>query len=72
MVEYKDEGCQFYPSCLQCPYPDCIVDGVPSLLIATKRVEARELAEKGLSDAEIAQRLNVSKKTIQRYLVKIS
>ena len=20
---YKDDGCKFYPSCLQCPFPKC-------------------------------------------------
>ena len=23
---YKDEGCEYAPSCLECPYPQCLYD----------------------------------------------
>ena len=69
---YKDNGCALFPNCLECPFPKCIADSIPSLLIATKRAEARELAKRGMSKAEIAQRLSVSERTVRRYLAKIS
>ena len=67
-----DDGCQLYPKCLECPYPDCLMDRIPSLLVANRVVEAMELARQGLSKAEIAQRLGVAGRTIYRYLDKVS
>ena len=65
-------GCRLYPDCFSCPYPDCITDRIPSLLKATKALEVRELAEKGVSMAELAKRFEVSTRTIRNYLAKIS
>ena len=67
-----DSGCEFWNDCFTCPYPDCIADKIPSLLIAAKRVEARELAEQGLSNVEIARKLGISERTVRDYLAKIS
>ena len=64
-------GCQFWHDCFTCPYPDCLADTIPSLLIAAKRAEARELAEQGMSKAEIAQKLSISERTVKRYLDKV-
>ena len=69
---YKDNGCALFPCCLECPFPDCIADNIPSLLTAAKRAEARELAEQGMSKAEIAQKLGIAERTVRYYLAKIS
>jgi len=61
-------GCRLWNDCESCPFPDCIADNVPSLLAATKRAEARELAEQGLAMSEISRRLGVSKRQVRRYL----
>ena len=65
---YEDTGCALYPRCLECPFPDCIADSIPSLLIYAKRAEARELAEQGMSKIEIARKLGVAERTVKRYL----
>ena len=69
---YEDTGCALYSKCLECPFPDCIADKIPSLLITIKKAEARELAEQGLSKVEIARKLGVSEKTVKRYLDRTS
>ena len=43
MVNSLKDGCRFFPTCSQCPFPDCIADNIPSLLTAAKRAEAREM-----------------------------
>jgi len=63
-------GCQLWNDCFSCPYPDCIANHIPSLLIATKRKEAQELARQGNSVNKIADTLGVSIYTIKRYLSK--
>ena len=65
-------GCQFYHDCFSCPFPECLVDRIPSVLVSIKRAEARELAEQGMSKAQIAQRLGVAERTVRYYLAKIS
>ena len=61
-------GCQFYHDCFSCPFPECLVDRIPSVLVSIKRAEARELAEQGMPKAQIARRLGVSRMTIYKYL----
>ena len=65
---YEDTGCALSPKCLECPFPDCIADNIPSLLIHAKRAEAWELAERGMSKIEIARKLGVAERTVKRYL----
>ena len=63
-----NSGCEFYHDCESCPFPDCIADNIPSLLVAAKRAEARELAGQGMARLKIAERLGVSKRQVERYL----
>ena len=63
-----DSGCKFYHDCESCPFPDCLVDNIPSLLVATRRAEARELAKEGMPKAQIAKKLGVSRMQVYRYL----
>ena len=69
---YKDTGCQFYPKCLECPFPDCLLDQVSVTITQGKRVEARELARRGVNKVEIAKRLRVTERTVRNYLEKVS
>jgi len=63
-----DSGCEFYHDCETCPFPDCIADNIPSLLVAAKRAEARGMARQRMSTLEIAERLKLSKRQVERYL----
>jgi len=65
---YRDTGCRFFPKCLECPFPVCLLDNLDSFQSKIRKAEARELAEQGLSQTEIASRLNVSVSQVSRYL----
>jgi len=67
---YADTGCALFPKCLECPFPDCIADSLPSLLKKGKRLEAMRMIEQGMSRDKIAEVLGVSKSQISRYLHK--
>lgn len=68
--EYKDEGCDLFPSCLHCPLPKCRYD-------EQRRQAAKELRNKemlrlhemeGLKIEELAERFRVSKRTVYRII----
>lgn len=70
-IHWRDEGCEFFPSCLNCPLERCIEeepDGRRRLkkLARIRRVESLKAA--GKSPAEIAGIIGVSTRTIQRAL----
>ena len=65
---YQSGGCTFYPDCLNCPFPECLIDAYPSVLSELRKVEARELARQGKSVGEIAQIMEMSGRQIIRYL----
>jgi len=67
---YQATGCYLCPSCLECPFPDCILDKIDSILLELRKIEARELARQGNSVNKIADTLGVSIYTIKRYLSK--
>ena len=69
-LEYKDEGCDLFPSCLHCPLPKCRYD-------EARRQTAKELRNKamlrlheieGLNIEELAERFGVSKRTVYRII----
>ena len=51
---YKDTGCKLYPKCLECPFPDCIADRLPSLLKEGKRIEAIQMMAKEMAATRIS------------------
>ena len=67
-VRYRDEGCDLFPSCLNCPLPHCRYDG------AERRQVAKELRNEvvvrlhneGNTIRELAGRYRVSARTIYR------
>jgi len=71
-LDYRDDGCDLFPSCLSCPLPRCRYDvpgGVRALLNRERDHQIRILREDaGLSVDEIADRFQVSRRTIFRAL----
>jgi len=71
-LEYRDDGCDLFPSCLSCPLPRCRYDmpgGVRALLNRERDHQIRILREDaGLSVDEIADRFQVSRRTVFRAL----
>ena len=70
--EFRDEGCDFHPKCLECPLPKCRYDvqgGLRALTNIVRDKEIKELKMRGLSSLEIARRLGISRRTVFRSLV---
>ena len=63
-----NNGCQLWDDCETCVYPSCLADKIPSLLIANRKAEVRELAAQGMLASQIAKKLGISRMTIYRYL----
>ena len=71
-TRYRDEGCDFHPSCLTCPLPRCRYDepgGVRALLNSGRDREILHLRRRqGLAVETLAQRYGVSRRTVFRIL----
>ena len=70
-IEWRDQGCEFYPSCLNCTLPRCVEDeprGQQRLRIAVRKRRMEELRRLGRSVKDIAELFGVSKRTVQRAL----
>jgi len=70
-VDWRDEGCALFPSCLNCPLPRCIYDEPRAkhrLRTAARDRWMAELRQKGKSFKEIAGLVGVSERTVQRAL----
>jgi len=70
-IEWRDEGCEFYTSCLNCPLPRCVEDeprGQQRLRMAARKRRMVELRQGGKSVKEIAELFGVSRRTVQRAL----
>lgn len=68
---WKDEGCEFYPSCLNCPLPRCIEDeprGRQRIKKQARDDKIVELRRDGKSIAEIAGVFSMSKRSVYRAL----
>ena len=68
---YEDEGCELFPSCLNCPFPDCVKAQPWGKERFVKHRRARsmlELKQEGKSVKEIARIFEVSPRTVQRWL----
>jgi len=69
---YRDDGCEFASSCLNCPFPRCIYELPRGKQRWQKRLQAREIRQlstkggKGIK--ELAMLFGVSQRTIQRAL----
>jgi hypothetical protein len=69
---YKDEGCEFASSCLDCPFPECIYALPRGRQRWLKKTRDREVVKlfntKGKRVKELAVMFGVSTRTIQRIL----
>jgi len=69
---YRDEGCEFTDSCLNCPFEKCIYDEPRGRQRYIKRLRAKEIARlfttggKGIK--ELALIFGLSQRTVQRAL----
>ncbi len=70
-VNWRDEGCELFPSCLNCPLPRCIEEeprGKQRLRMLARARRMAELRRDGKSIKQIAVLFEVSKRTVQRAL----
>ena len=68
---YEDNGCELFPSCLNCPFPDCLEEepwGKERFLKRRRAERMMELKKEGKSVKEIARIFEVSPRTVQRWL----
>lgn len=66
---YRDDGCELFPSCLNCPLPRCIYDEPDGVKGAKKRLRDGEiirLFHEGQKTTELAKRFGISQRTVQR------
>jgi len=69
---YRDKGCEFANSCLNCPLPQCIYEQPRGRQRWLKRLRAREMirlfTNGGKEVKELAAMFGVSQRTVQRVL----
>ena len=68
---YQDEGCEYAPACLDCPFPQCLYDAPRGRQRWLKELRDREIARlyrEGRMVAELAEIFEVSLRTVQRAL----
>ena len=68
---YRDEGCEFASSCLNCDFQQCLYDeprGRQRWLKELRNREIDRLYSDGMSIRELAAKLGLSQRTIQRAL----
>lgn len=74
--EYRDQGCDLSPSCLKCPLPKCRYDKQEGGRRVSKRLRDLEIFRQrtasGRSISELATEFDLSKRTIQRIIRRLS
>src|SRR4030042_3197761 len=68
---YGDEGCELFPSCLNCPFPHCVREepwGKEKFLKRRRAERMLNLKKEGKSIREVARIFEVSPRTVQRWL----
>ena len=69
---YRDDGCEFAKSCLNCPFPKCIYDQPGGRQRWLKRLRDRNMVRLFTTEdkevKELALRFGVSQRTVQRAL----
>ena len=69
---YRDDGCEFAPSCLSCPFARCLYDEPGGRQHFTKRLRDKKILrlftveKQGV--AELAAMFAISQRTVQRAL----
>lgn len=72
-MKYKDTGCEFSPSCQDCPFPACIYEypgGKVAWLKKQRDLEIKRLFGEGKTTKELAVLFDVRQRTIQRVVRK--
>ena len=70
-VNWRDEGCEVFGSCLNCPLPRCVEEeprGQQRLRLAARDRRMVELRRSGRSVKDIAGLFGVSRRTVERAL----
>ena len=71
-VEYHDDGCDLFPSCLNCPFPRCRYDEQGGKKHLTNKPRDREIVRlynfQGRDAQELAEMFGVSKRTVYRII----
>lgn len=74
-LEYRDSGCDLFPSCLTCPLPRCRYEekgGVRAILNRQRDHEIRRMRiETKLTVAQIAKHFRISRRTVFRALAEL-
>lgn len=68
---YRDEGCDFAASCLNCPFPQCLYEiprGRQQWIKQARNTEVIRLFSQGWKVKELAVLFGVSQRTVQRAL----
>lgn len=68
---YKDEGCEFAPSCLECPFVRCVYDapgGKQHFVKELRDQEILSLYTTGKEARELAEIFGISQRTVHRAL----
>lgn len=72
-VQWRDEGCEVFPSCLGCPLPRCLEEeprGRQRLRMSARARRMAGLKRSGQSVPDIAALFGVSVRTVQRALAR--
>ena len=70
-IDWRDEGCAVFASCLSCSLPRCVEEeprGRQRLRLAARNKRMVELRQGGKSVKDIAELFGVSKRTVERAL----
>jgi hypothetical protein len=71
-TDYRDGGCDLYPSCLRCPLPQCRYDdpgGAAAMLRTGRDANIVRLAERdGVPVDRLAEMFGLSRRTVFRVL----
>jgi hypothetical protein len=71
-ILHQDKGCRLAPSCINCRFPECVEDNPRAFTAAFKTHRNQEIqrlfSREKLGTADIARRLGVSRRTVQRVL----
>ncbi len=72
---YRDDGCEFAKSCLDCPFPKCIYDQPGGRQRWLKRLRDRDMVRLFSTEdkevKELALHFGVSQRTVQRALKRV-
>ena len=69
-ADWRDDGCNYHPSCLSCPFPVCVKHELPQGMLSLKRRarNAQIIALRGAPVDEIAERFGLSPRSVFRVL----